>query len=171
MLAGEINPRAAMANLRRLEKDGALGAYGYYEAIDYTPERLPQRQRHVLIRAFMTHHQGMSLVALNNVLHDDRMENRFHADPLVQATELLLQERIPVGVPAPSARGRSLDRSGGANAAGNDHARLPPRRYRDAADTVAVEWNLQRHGHGRWQRLFQLRRQCGDALARRCHAR
>jgi len=108
MLAGEINPRAAMANLRRLEKDGALGAYGYYEAIDYTPERLPQRQRHVLIRAFMTHHQGMSLVALNNVLHDDRMENRFHADPLVQATELLLQERIPVGVPAAHPRAEEV---------------------------------------------------------------
>src|SRR6185295_13292392 len=52
----------------------------------------------VLIRAFMTHHQGMSLVSLTNILHDDRMEKRFHADPLVQATELLLQERIPVGV-------------------------------------------------------------------------
>ena len=104
MLAAEINPRAAMDNLRRLEKEGALGAYGYYESIDYTAERLPQGQTNVLIRAFMTHHQGMSLVSLSNVLEDDRMEKRFHADPSVQATELLLQERIPVGVPrrAPS---------------------------------------------------------------------
>ncbi|MEP6708140.1 MAG: glucoamylase family protein, partial [Pyrinomonadaceae bacterium] len=100
MLAAEIDPRAAIDNLRRLEKAGALGPYGYYEAIDYTAERLPQEQPHVLIRTFMAHHQGMSLVALTNVLDDDRMERRFHADPLVQATELLLQERIPVGVPA-----------------------------------------------------------------------
>ncbi|HEV7798005.1 MAG TPA: glucoamylase family protein, partial [Pyrinomonadaceae bacterium] len=108
MLAAAINPRAAMENLRRLEKEGALGAYGYYEAIDYTAERLPQGQTHVLIRAFMTHHQGMSLVALTNVLHDDRMENRFHADPMVQATELLLQERIPIGVPAAHPRAEEV---------------------------------------------------------------
>jgi cyclic beta-1,2-glucan synthetase len=108
LLAAETNPRAAMANLRRLEGDGALGAYGYYEAIDYTAERLPQGQACVLIRAFMTHHQGMSLVALTNVLHDDRMEKRFHSDPLVQATELLLQERIPVGVSAAHPRAEEV---------------------------------------------------------------
>jgi cyclic beta-1,2-glucan synthetase len=108
MLAAAINPRAAMINLRRLEKEGALGAYGYYEAIDYTSERLPADQAHVLIRAFMTHHQGMSLVSLTNVLHDDRMEKRFHADPLVQATELLLQERIPVGVAAAHPRAEEV---------------------------------------------------------------
>jgi cyclic beta-1,2-glucan synthetase len=108
MLAAEIDPPAAMENLRRLEREGALGAYGYYEAIDYTGERLPQDQRRVLIRAFMTHHQGMGLVALANVLHDDRMVNRFHAEPLVQATELLLQERIPVGVPAAHPRAEEV---------------------------------------------------------------
>jgi cyclic beta-1,2-glucan synthetase len=100
VLAVSINPRAVMENLRRLEKEGALASYGFYEAIDYTPERLPQNQKLVLIRAFMTHHQGMSLVALDNALHADVMEKRFHSDPAVQATELLLQERIPIGVPA-----------------------------------------------------------------------
>ena len=100
MLAAEISPRAAVENLRRLEKEGALGAYGFYESIDYTAARLPQDQKFVLIRTFMTHHQGMSLVSLSNALHDDRMEKRFHADPMVQATELLLQERVPVNVPA-----------------------------------------------------------------------
>ena len=68
MLAAEIDPAAAMENLRRLQKEGALGTYGFYESIDYTAERLPQGQKHVLIRAFMTHHQGMSLVSLSNVL-------------------------------------------------------------------------------------------------------
>ncbi len=108
MLAAEINPRAAMENLRRLEKEGALGAYGYYESIDYTAERLPQGQRYLIIRAFMTHHQGMSLVSLSNILQDDRMEKRFHAEPSIQATELLLQERIPVGVPATHPRAEEV---------------------------------------------------------------
>jgi cyclic beta-1,2-glucan synthetase len=98
LLAAMVRPREAMANLRLLAQDGAMGEMGFFEAIDYTTERLPQNQKRVLIRAFMTHHQGMSLVALNNALSDGRMEHRFHAEPLVQATELLLQERIPVGV-------------------------------------------------------------------------
>src|SRR6185503_4716002 len=77
-----------------------LGRYGFYESIDYTAERLPQGQKNVVVRAFMAHHQGMSLVALTNVLLDDCFEKRFHADARVRATELLLQERIPVGVRA-----------------------------------------------------------------------
>ncbi|HVQ36239.1 MAG TPA: glucoamylase family protein, partial [Pyrinomonadaceae bacterium] len=108
MLAAEIDPHAAMDNLRRLQREGALGDYGYYESIDYTAERLPQDQRHVLIRAFMTHHQGMSLVSLSNILQNDRMEKRFHSDPSIQATELLLQERIPIGVPAAHPRAEEV---------------------------------------------------------------
>lgn len=99
MLAGMIDPLAAKENLDRLAREGALGRYGFYEAIDYTADRLPQDQKRVIIRAFMTHHQGMSIVAIDNVLNGNIMQERFHADPLVQATELLLQERIPVNVP------------------------------------------------------------------------
>jgi cyclic beta-1,2-glucan synthetase len=108
MLAASIEANAAMSNLRRLQKEGALGPFGFYEAIDYTPERVPDGQKSVLIRAFMTHHQGMSLVALTNLLHDDVMEKRFHSDPAVQATELLLQERVPVGVPAAHPRAEEV---------------------------------------------------------------
>ena len=108
LLAAMIRPREAIENLRRLAKEGALGEMGFYEAIDYTAERLPQNQKHILIRAFMTHHQGMSIVALNNALANGRMEQRFHADPLVQATELLLQERIPVGVVAAHPRAEEV---------------------------------------------------------------
>ena len=108
MLAAEINPLAAMENLHRLEREGALGSFGFYESIDYTAERLPQDQKRVVIRAFMAHHQGMSLVALGNVLQNDRMEKRFHSDPSVQATELLLQERIPIGVPAAHPRAEEV---------------------------------------------------------------
>lgn len=99
VLAALVAPQAALQNMHRLAQAGALARYGFYEAIDYTPERLPKNQTQVIIHSFMTHHQGMSLVALDNVLHDDVMQQRFHADPLIQATELLLQERIPQGVP------------------------------------------------------------------------
>jgi len=99
-LAAFVSPHAAMENFRHLEGEGALTRFGFYESIDYTPLRLPPNKENVLIRAFMAHHQGMVLVALNNLLHADIMQNRFHADPLVQATELLLQERIPYGTAA-----------------------------------------------------------------------
>ncbi|MEO6725388.1 MAG: glucoamylase family protein [Blastocatellia bacterium] len=95
LLASMIAPRAALQNMQRLTQNGALARYGFYEAIDYTPERLPKNQKQVVIKSFMAHHQGMSLIALDNVLHGDVMQQRFHADPLIQATELLLQERIP----------------------------------------------------------------------------
>jgi cyclic beta-1,2-glucan glucanotransferase len=98
MLAAEVDPQSAVNNLRRLQREGALAKYGFYESIDYTPERLPQGQKSVLVRAFMAHHQGMSLIALSNVLQHDRFEKRFHADLTVQATELVLQERVPIGV-------------------------------------------------------------------------
>src|SRR5581483_6814924 len=99
VLAAMVAPQAALQNLERLAQSGALARYGFYEAIDYTPERVPKNQKQAVIHSFMAHHQGMSLVALDNVLHGDVMQQRFHADPLIQATELLLQERIPQNVP------------------------------------------------------------------------
>jgi cyclic beta-1,2-glucan synthetase len=107
-LAALVEPRRALANLRRLEREGALARYGFYESIDYTPERLPQTQKRAVIRAFMAHHQGMSLVALDNLLNRDVMQRRFHAEPLVQATELLLQERVPRGVAASHPRAEEV---------------------------------------------------------------
>ena len=108
MLAAMVEPRAALDNLQRLTQEGALATYGFYEAIDYTTERLPQNQRRAIIRSYMAHHQGMSLVALDNLLHANVMQRRFHAEPLVQATELLLQERIPRGVAAAHPRAEEV---------------------------------------------------------------
>jgi cyclic beta-1,2-glucan synthetase len=108
LLALTVAPRRALENLHRLEREGALGRYGFYESIDYTPERLPQNQKRVVIRAYMTHHQGMGLVALGNLLNDSAVVRRFHSEPLVQATELLLQERIPRGVPASHPRAEEV---------------------------------------------------------------
>ena len=94
-LAAMIDPAAAVQNFHRLSAAGARGRYGFYEALDYTAVRVPEDQRVAVVRAYMAHHQGMLLVAIANVLHDGAMRERFHAEPRMQATELLLQERTP----------------------------------------------------------------------------
>ena len=94
-LAAMVDPGEAARNLARLADLGALGRYGYYEALDYTRSRLPEGTRFALVRAFMAHHQGMTIVAIANVLLQGIMRSRFHAEPRIQATELLLQERSP----------------------------------------------------------------------------
>jgi cyclic beta-1,2-glucan synthetase len=99
-LASLIDPGAAADNFGRLARAGLDARFGYYESLDYRP-RTPDEDRArraaspVIVRAFFAHHQGMSLVAIANVICDDAFVKRFHADPRVQATELLLQERVP----------------------------------------------------------------------------
>jgi len=94
-LALTVMPPEACRNLQRLAADGFLGAYGFYEAVDYTPSRVPRGKHHAIVRTFMAHHQGMSLLAFAHVLLNQPMQRRFMSDPLVRATELLLQERVP----------------------------------------------------------------------------
>ena len=90
-----VAPRAACENLERLAAEGRTGTYGFYEAVDYTPARLPPGQPNVTIRSFMAHHQGMGLLALLYLLKDRPMQRRFLACPLLRAADLLLQERVP----------------------------------------------------------------------------
>jgi cellobiose phosphorylase len=94
-LALMVAPEEACQNLERLAADGFEARYGFYEAIDYTPSRLPRGQTSVIVRSFMAHHQGMSLLSLAYLLLDRPMQKRFESDSLFQATMLLLQERIP----------------------------------------------------------------------------
>jgi hypothetical protein len=94
-LALMVAPEEACLNLERLAADGFETRYGFYEAIDYTPSRLPRGQSRAVVRSFMAHHQGMSLLSLAHLLLDRPMQKRFESDPLFQATMLLLQERIP----------------------------------------------------------------------------
>ena len=94
-LAAMVEPERATRNFARLAALGALGRYGFYEALDYTRSRLPEGTTFAIVRAFMAHHQGMTIVAIANVLLHGIMRRRFHAEPKVQATELLLQERTP----------------------------------------------------------------------------
>ena len=94
-LALTVMPQEACRNLQTLADHGFLGAYGFYEAVDYTPSRVPRGKPHAIVRSFMAHHQGMSLLSFAHVLLDQPMQRRFMSDPLARATELLLQERVP----------------------------------------------------------------------------
>ena len=94
-LALMVAPQAACANLQRLAAQGLAGRYGLHEAVDYTAARLPRGHDAVVVRSFMAHHQGMSLLALASVLLDRPMQRRFESDPQLRANALLLQERIP----------------------------------------------------------------------------
>jgi cyclic beta-1,2-glucan synthetase len=113
-LAAMLEPVAAAANLRRLGAEGLDGPYGYYDAVDYTPRGVDpgpgaaptrrQRSDGAIVRTSMAHHQGMTLVSIANALLGSPMVGRFHADPRVKATELLLQERVPRHVPVTEPR-------------------------------------------------------------------
>ncbi len=94
-LALLVEPAAATENLRKLEKIGLAGPMGLYEAIDFTRENKPDGERGVVIYAYMAHHQGMTLLAIDNVLHGGAMQRRFHDDRRIRAFESLLFERVP----------------------------------------------------------------------------
>ncbi|SBR50746.1 cyclic beta-1,2-glucan synthetase [Halomonas sp. HL-93] len=97
-LAAMVDPNGACRNFSRLNEMGALGRYGFYEALDFTRSRLPAGEEAVIVRSFMAHHQGMTIVAIANTLHHGQMRARFHREPMIQACELLLQERVPKDV-------------------------------------------------------------------------
>ena len=107
-LAAMVDPRAALDNFARLSALGARGDHGFYEAIDFTPQRLLEGQDLAVVRCFMAHHQGMTVLGLHSVLLDGLMRDRFHRDARVRASELLLQERAsrgePVAKPRPEPR-------------------------------------------------------------------
>jgi cyclic beta-1,2-glucan glucanotransferase len=97
-LALMVQPEQACSNLQRIARTGAAGKYGLYEAIDYTPSRLPAGQSSAVVQSFMAHHQGMILLSLAHLLMNQPMQKRFGSIPQLQATLLLLQERIPKAV-------------------------------------------------------------------------
>ncbi len=112
-LAAMIDPSQGAANLRRLASMGLEGDCGFYDAIDYTARdadhdgAADNPATGTVVRTYLAHHAGMTLIALSNALLGDPMVRRFHADPRVQATELLLQERVPRH--APTIQPRPLD--------------------------------------------------------------
>jgi cyclic beta-1,2-glucan synthetase len=94
-LAAMVDPVAAARNYARLAGLGAQGRFGFYEAVDFTPARVPENDDHALVRSFMAHHQGMTITAIANALYGGRLRERFHAEPMIQGVELLLHERVP----------------------------------------------------------------------------
>jgi hypothetical protein len=88
-------PAACIKNINVLKEEQVEGNYGFYEAVDYTPERIPFNRKSGIVKSYMAHHQGMSLLALNNYLNDNIMQKYFHSNPMIKSAELLLQEKIP----------------------------------------------------------------------------
>ncbi len=98
-LSLDVDRPAALRNLRRMEALGWFGSYGFYEAADYTISGSRFRpSRCQLVRCWMVHHQGMSLLSMANVLCDNAVQRWFHSDRRVQATELILHEKPAAGV-------------------------------------------------------------------------
>ncbi len=131
-LAAMVDPEAAAHNFARLLQAGGLGPFGWYEALDYTPSRVPEGENVAIVRAYMAHHQGMTLVALADALNDGAMRARFHSEPIIQATELLLQERTPRDVAVARPRAEEV------KAEANVRESAPPtiRRFRSPHDLI-----------------------------------
>ena len=94
-LASMVSPPLAMRNYEALKNIGALGKFGFYESLDYTPARLQSGKDYSVVRAYFAHHQGMTIVAILNATMSGIARNWFHNEPRIRATELLLQERAP----------------------------------------------------------------------------
>ena len=159
-LASMVEPAAAVRNFSRLAEVGGCGRYGWYEALDYTPGRIPEGKSVAVVRAYMAHHQGMSLVAIANALRGGVMRTRFHDNPIVQATELLLQERPPRDVSVKWVRAEEVIQSA------QIRGLVPPmlRRFRSPHDRIprshllangryAVMITAAGAGYSRWRNL------------------
>ncbi len=159
-LGAMVDPAAAARNYAQLTAAGGRGRYGWYEALDYTPSRLPVGEKVAVVHAHMAHHQGMTVVAIADALQDGKMRARFHADPIIQATELLLQERPPRDVLVARPRVDEV------KAAANVRELVPPmqRRFQSPHDLVprthllsngnyAVMMTSAGSGYSRWRGL------------------
>ena len=129
-LAAMVDPRAALDNIARLGEAGADGVYGFYEALDFTPSRLSEKASVAVVRAYMAHHQAMTIVSLGNVVHNGLTRRLFHAHPMIQAAELLFQERTPRSVAVTRPRGEEVE------VAAHVRALIPPtlRRFESPHD-------------------------------------
>jgi cyclic beta-1,2-glucan synthetase len=95
VLALMIDKKEGISNIIRLINEEMEGRYGFYEAVDYTQDRLSKGKKKAIVKCFMVHHEGMSLMSLNNVLNENIFQKRFHSVPRVKAADLLLQEKVP----------------------------------------------------------------------------
>ncbi len=140
VMALMVNAHAAQRNLLQLAEAGLASRYGYYEAIDYTPSRVPRGQTSAIVQSYMAHHQGMSLLSLAHVLLGQPMQRRFESDPELQATLLLLQERAPKVL---AFHPHTADRS---QAPSEVDVTATPQRLITSIDTPAPELQLLSNG-------------------------
>ena len=90
--------KGVIQNLKRLEKDGMYDKYGFYESIDYTPNRLQKGKEFEVVKTYMAHHQGLIMLSINNLFNNKIIQKRFSKNPEIKAIEILLQERMPENV-------------------------------------------------------------------------
>ncbi len=95
VMAIDIAPNECFDNIKRLKQLGAEGSYGLYEAVDFTSSRLNEGQKCLLVKSYMVHHQGMSMLAFVNFFKENIMQTRFHENPQIKAIDSLLQEKFP----------------------------------------------------------------------------
>lgn len=91
-------PKEVVENIKRLDKQGMMGKYGLYEAIDYTSTRLKYGENNAVVKTFMAHHQGLILLSINNLFHNNILQERFSDNPEIKAVDILLQERMPENI-------------------------------------------------------------------------
>jgi len=94
-LALTVDPPGVITNLRLMAEMQWLDKFGFYESADYTIARIGSQQSYELIRCWMAHHQGMTLLAICNFLTDGSLQQLFHSEPQVAANERILHERVP----------------------------------------------------------------------------
>jgi hypothetical protein len=94
-----VSPDRACSNLQEMSKTGIEGKYGMYEAVDFTESRIAGDEKRKIITSYMSHHQGMSFIALSNVIHDNSMQRRFMENIVMRSASILLEERIPRIIP------------------------------------------------------------------------
>jgi cyclic beta-1,2-glucan synthetase len=157
-LAAMIDPSGALSNYERLAALGGSGRYGFYEALDFTRVRLPDDADFAVVRCFMAHHQGMTIVAIDNALNDGRMRERFHREPMIKACELLLQERMPRDVAVGHPRAEEVKASPTRAAASSSAVRHlagpgsgPPVTHLLSNGRYAVMLTAAGAGYSRWR--------------------
>ena len=95
ILAIQDRPKEVIKNLKRLEQYGMYQKYGFYESLDFTPERVRKGKQAEVVKTYMAHHQGLILLSINNMFHDNILQKRFIQNPEIQAVTILLQETMP----------------------------------------------------------------------------
>ena len=95
VLAITDKPLEVVKNLKILKEQGMYNKYGFYESIDYTPERLSKGKKYEPVKTYMAHHQALILLSINNLFNNKIFQNRFMKNPEIEAVSILLQERMP----------------------------------------------------------------------------